>query len=55
MQPTKYLPNSKKVLAEIDLKDRAKQIDLSIDDLPSVKTSGVIWSVSSHQFSLSYR
>ena len=53
MLPRKWLSNSKKVLAEIDLKDRAKQIDLSMDDLPSVKTLGVIWSASTDQFSFS--
>ena len=51
MHPRKWLSNSKKVLGEIDLKDRAKQIDLSMDDLPSVKTLGVVWSASSDQFS----
>ena len=50
MHPRKWLSNSKKVLAEIDMKDRAKQIDLSMDDLPSVKTLGIIWSASSDQF-----
>ena len=35
------------------MKDRAKQIDLSMDDLPSVKTLGEVWSASSDQFSFS--
>ena len=30
--PRKWLSNSKKVLGEIDMKDRAKQIDLSMDN-----------------------
>ena len=51
MHPRKWLSNSKKVLGEIDLKDRVKQIDLSMDDLPSVKTLGVVWSPLSDQFS----
>ena len=38
MHPIERLSNSKKVLREIDLKDRAKQIDLSIDCLLLVKT-----------------
>ena len=52
MHPRKWLSNSKKVLAEIDIKDRAMQIDLTMDELPSVKTLGVIWSASTDQFSL---
>ena len=52
MHPRKWLTNSK-VLAEIDMKDRAKQIDLSMDYLPSVKAWGVIWSASTDQFSFS--
>ena len=51
MYPRKWLSNSKNVLEEIDLQDRAKQIDLSLDDLPSVKTLGVMWSASSDEFS----
>ena len=35
------------------MKGRAKQIDLSMDDLPSVNTLGVKWSASSDQFSFS--
>ena len=38
MRPRKWLSNSKKILRKIDMKDRAKQIDLSMDDLPSMKT-----------------
>ena len=53
MQPRKWLSNSNKVLREIDMKDRAKQIDLSIDNRLSVKTLGVVWSISSDQFSFS--
>ena len=53
MHPRKWLSNLKKVLAEIDMKDRAKQIGLSIYDLLSVKALGVIWSASSDQFSFS--
>ena len=33
--------------------NRAKEIDLSIDNLPSLKTLGVVWSASSDQFSFS--
>ena len=50
MHPRKWLSNSKKVLAEIFMKESGKQIDLSMDDLPLVKTLGVIWSPSSDQF-----
>ena len=50
MHPRKWLSNFKKVLREIDTKDRAKKIDLSKDDLPSVKTLTVVWSASSDQF-----
>ena len=50
MHPRKCLSNSKNVLREIDIKDRAKQTDVSMDDLPSVKTLGVVWSTSSDQF-----
>ena len=53
MQPRKWLSNSNKVLREIDMKDRAKQIDLSIDNRLSVKTLGVVLSISSDQFSFS--
>ena len=53
MHPRKWLSNSKKVLAQIGMKDKAKKIDLGVDDLPSVKTLGVIWSASSDQFSFS--
>ena len=35
------------------MRDRAKQIYLSMDDLPSVKTLGVVRSASSDQFSFS--
>ena len=37
-----WLSNSKKVLVETDMKDRAKQIDVSLDDLPLVKILGVM-------------
>ena len=50
MHPRKWLSNFKKVLREIDTKDRAKKIDLSKDDLPSVMTLTVVWSASSDQF-----
>ena len=53
MHPRKWLSNSKNVLREIDMKDRAKQIDLSMDDLPSVETLAAVWSASSDQFSFS--
>ena len=53
MHPRKWLSNSKKVWGEIDMKDRANEIDLSMADLPSVKTLGVVWSASSDQFSFS--
>ena len=33
------------------MKDRAKQTDLSMDHLPSVKTLEVMWSTSTDQFS----
>ena len=52
MHPRKWLSNSKNVLREIYIKDRAKQIDLSIDHLSSVKILGVVWSVL-HQVSFS--
>ena len=52
MHPRKWLSNSN-VLRETYMKDRAKQIDLSIDDLPSVKTLAVVWVASSNQFSFS--
>ena len=53
MHTRKWLSNSKKILREMDMKGRAKQIDLYMDDLPSVKTSRVVWSASSDQFSFS--
>ena len=53
MQPRRWLPSSKRILAEIAMKDRAKQIDLSVDDLPSVQKLGEIWSASSDQISFS--
>ena len=39
MHPRKWLSNSKNVLRETDVKNRVKQIDLSIDHLSSVKIS----------------
>ena len=52
MHPRKWLSNPKNVLSKIDIKDRAKQIDLSMDDLPSVTILGVVWSAL-HQISFS--
>ena len=49
MYPRKWLSKSKKVLEETDMKDKAKQIDLSMNDLP-VKTLEITWSASSYQF-----
>ena len=45
MHPIEWLSNSKNILREIEIKDRKKQIDLSMDNLPSIKTFGVVWSV----------
>ena len=52
MYPRKWISNSKKVLAEVDMEDRAKQTDLSIDDLPSMKTLGFVWFDFTDEFAL---
>ena len=48
----KVVVKLKKFLGEIDMDNRAKEIDLSIDNLSPLKTLGV-WSASSDQFSFS--
>ena len=53
MHPRKCLSNSKKVLRETDMKGRAKQISLRMDDLPLLKTFRIVLSASSDQFSFS--
>ena len=46
MHPRKWWPNSKKVLPEIDMMDKGKQLDLNMDDWPLMKTFGGVWSAS---------
>ena len=54
MSARKWLSNSAEVLTYIPAADRATQIDLSIDELPAVKTLGVLWSAESDQFSFNF-
>ena len=50
MHARKWLSNSAEVLENIPVEDRAKEIDLSVDDLPSVKTLGLMWRAKEDVF-----
>ena len=50
MHARKWVSNSEKVLEEIPIKDRASEIDLATEDLPSVKTLGILWKAKEDVF-----
>ena len=54
MKARKWLSNSSEVLANIPQQDRASEIDISCEDLPSIKTLGVMWSADADQFTFKF-
>ena len=53
MHARKWLSNSEKVLQIIKPENRARMIDLSTDEIPSVKTLGILWIAKEDVFSFS--
>ena len=53
MHARKWLSNSEKVLQNIKPENRARMIDLSNDEIPSVKTLGILWIAKEDVFSFS--
>ena len=53
MHARKGLSNSEKVLQNIKPENRARMIDLSNDEIPSVKTLGILWIAKEDVFSFS--
>ena len=43
MKPHKWLSNSRKVLDQIPTEERAKNVDIKDNILPSTKTLGIVW------------
>ena len=43
MLARKWLSNSAKLLKEIPIQDRASEVEIGKDPLPTVKTLGVTW------------
>ena len=43
MKPHKWLSNSRKVLDQIPIEERAKKIDIKDNILPLIKTLGIVW------------
>ena len=43
MKPHKWLSNSRKVLDQIPIEERAKKIDIKDNILPLMKTLGIVW------------
>lgn len=43
MYARKWLSNSQKVLEHIPIEDRACQVDIQSQELPSIKTLGIVW------------
>ena len=43
MKPHKWLSNSRKVLDQILTEERAKNVDIKDNILPSTKTLGIVW------------
>ena len=43
MHARKWLSNSSQVLGKIPIKDRASEVDINKDPLPTVKTLGITW------------
>lgn len=54
MNAKKWLSNSKVVLDNIPIKNRASEIDLSKDELPMVKMLGVLWIAEQDHFTFHY-
>ena len=53
MKPHKWLPNSRKVLDQIPIEERAKKIDIKDNILPSLKTLGIVWIAKEDKFTFS--
>ena len=53
MHARKWLSNSEKVLQNVKPENRARMIDLSTDEIPSVKTLGILWIAKEDVFSFS--
>ena len=53
MHARKWLSNSEKVLQKIKPENRARMVDLSNDEIPSVKTLGMLWITKEDVFSFS--
>ena len=53
MHARKWLSNSEKVLQNIKQENRSNMIDLSNDEIPSVKTLGILWIAKDDVFSFS--
>lgn len=51
MHARKWTSNSREVMEQIPIEDRALQVDLQKDDLPTTKALGLIWSAESDNFS----
>ncbi|XP_046556115.1 uncharacterized protein LOC124265388 [Haliotis rubra] len=50
MHARKWLSNSKNVLNEIPAEDRLQEISILTDELPSVKTLGLVWCAEADEF-----
>ena len=50
MKPHKWLSNSRKVLDQIPIEERAKKIDIKDNILPSLKTLGIVWIAEEDKF-----
>ena len=53
MKARKWLSNSPEVLSRIPVEDRTSQIDLDKNELPTIKTLGVMWLAQRDQFTFS--
>ena len=53
MKPHKRLSNSRKVLDQIPIEERAKKIDIKDNILPSLKTLGIVWIAEEDKFTFS--
>ena len=50
MKSHKWLSNSRKVLDQIPIEERAKKIDIKDNILPSLKTLGIVWIAEEDKF-----
>ncbi|XP_065196475.1 uncharacterized protein LOC135827967 [Sycon ciliatum] len=55
MHARKWLSNSAEVLAEIPQADRASQLELTDEQLPNIKTLGVLWQAEIDMFTFQYK